>query len=278
MSRAHANRSPALIASAVLHAAVIAAAVIAWPFFSKPLLMGQVVPVTIITSAPPAEEAPAVPAAQPQPAMSPAPAPEAPAQPAPAPPTPPAPPPKPAAMPKPAPKPTQAKPAPALKPAAASAKASPKKDDFDLDTLMASITSSRRASRPSTSGQPGPSRPATGSPDSKGADDHMSASELGALNDKLGRLWNPNCQVEGGRGIIVRVHVRLSPQGYVIGQPELPDRAKIFASGNPVLIAAATRALSAVERGQPYTDVLNPDHYSAWRDMILTMDPKNQCS
>jgi outer membrane biosynthesis protein TonB len=280
MSRARANRSPALLASALIHAGVIAAAIISWPFFAKPLQIGKVVPVTIVTNAPPAELAPAVQAPTPAPAMTPAPEPQAPAAPAPITPAPPTPPPKPAAPPKPAPqpKPTPAKQAPASKPSPA-AKASPAKDNFFEQTTAAIAGSTQRASTRASAGEPGPNRPRTDTvaQQGQGADDKMSGSELGALKEKLGRLWNPNCQVEGARGIVVRVHVRLTAQGYVIGQPELVDRDKINSSGNPILIAAATRALSAVGRGQPYADVLNPEHYAAWKDMILKFDARDQC-
>ena len=106
----------------------------------------------------------------------------------------------------------------------------------------------------------------------------MSGSELGALKDRLNRLWNPNCQIQGAGRDIIKVHVRLTVQGLLIGQPELVDKARIEGSGDPILIAAANRALSAAGRAQPYTDVLTPEHYADWREMNLNFDPKSpQC-
>lgn len=277
MSHARVNRSPAFVASAAIHAAVIVATVIAWPFFAKPIELGKVVPVTIVTKAPPAEEAPAIQAPKPAPAMTPAPEPQAPAEPAPITPAPPTPPPKPAAPPKPAPqpKPTPAKQAPALRPSAP-AKANAAKQDLDLDALMASLSSSsQRASARASSGQIGANRPRTAqvASESQGQDQQMSTDEIGALLAKMKRLWNPNCQVEGARGIVVRVRVKLTPQGYVIGQPELVDGG----GADSIQAAANARARSAVDRGQPYSDVLKPEHYAAWHDRIWKFDARQAC-
>ena len=281
MSRARTQRAPSLAVSALAHAAVIAAALIVWPMLNKPLPLGKVVPVTLVTSEPPAEQAAAVQAPVPTPAATPQPEPTAPPEPAPIKPAPPAPAAT-SAAPKPAEKtkPTPSKQAPSIKPAPAASAQAANKKDLDLDALMASIDNQRQSpAAKAASGQIGPSRPRAEKTASEGhgQDSHMSGSELGALKAKLKPLWTPNCEVEAGKGIIVRVHVHLTPQGWLAGQPELVDKGKIEASGNPLLIAAATRALSALGRGQPYSDVLTSEHYPDWRDMILTFDPKEQC-
>ena len=105
----------------------------------------------------------------------------------------------------------------------------------------------------------------------------MSASETGAFVSKLEKLWNPNCKVENAAGIVVKVHIKLTPQGWLAAKPELVDSGDIQSSGNPMLIAAATRALSAVGAGQPYTE-LNPDHYAGWREMVVKFDAKQACA
>ena len=268
MARAQANRSPALIASALFHAGVVAATLVAWPWLSKDVQFGKVVPVTLVTNGPPAELAPAVQAPTPAPAMASAPTPEAPPQPAPissAPPTPAAA----ASSPKtaaPA-KPNQAKP-------------SPTKPGLNLDDLMASLSSSPRASTPQTSGKAGPNqaRADPSASNSHGTDDHMSASEIGALSDKLSKLWNPNCQVEAAAGIDIKVRITLTPQGFLAATPELVDRGNIQSSGDALLIAAAQRALSAVKRGEPYTDVLKPEHYAGWRVLNVHFNAKQACA
>ena len=274
-----ARRAPSLVVSALVHAAIIAAAVIVWPMFNKPMSLGKVVPVTLVTSGPPAEEAAAVQAPKPAPAQTPQPVPEAKPEPAPIKPAPPAPPtasstPKPEAKTRP----TPAKTAPALKsaPTASAQKAS--RQDLDLDALMTSIDAQRSkpAGAPS-SGKAGPMTPRAEKTASEGhgQDTHMSGDERQGLADKLSRLWNPNCSVEAAAGINIKVHFRLSAQGFVVGQPELAAGQN---SSDPIFTASAARALSAVGRGQPYTDVLNAAHYADWHDMVVNFNAKQACA
>ena len=274
------NLYPSLLASALVHGAVLVAALISWPWLSKPVQLGKVVPVTLITANPPAEMAPAVQAPEEAPAMAPAPTPEAPPTPAPispAPPTPPAPqaPAKSSAQAKP----NTVKPTPSLKPAPSAAKA--KADQgLDLDALLASVNGgTQKSSTRETSGLQGANRPRTAlkAQEGKGQDNTMSSDEIGAFVGKLQKLWNPNCQVEGAAGVNVKVHIRLTPQGWLAAPPDLPDRGDIQSSGNPMLITSAQRALSAVSRGAPYTE-LNPEHYASWREMTVNFVAKEACA
>ena len=105
----------------------------------------------------------------------------------------------------------------------------------------------------------------------------MSASDTQGLTDKLSRLWNPNCQVEAAAGVNVKVHFRLSGQGWVVGQPELADKQSLNSS-DPIFNAAAARALSAVGRGQPFTDVIDPTHLSGTNDFVVTFVAKKACA
>ncbi len=271
--------SPALAASALAHAAIIAATVIAWPWLSRPMKIGNVVPVTLVTRGPPAELSQAIQAPEPAPAETPAPVPTAPPEPAPvssAPPTPPAP----SKTPKPAPaKPTPTKPSASPKPAASTASAKAAQKGLDLDALLSSLDDSAQA--PSTraaSGRVGANRAQTAlaAREGHGQDETMSASETAAFVSKLEKLWNPNCQVEGAAGVNVKVRIRLTPQGWLAASPELADRDSRLTS-DPIWIAAAQRALSAVGRGAPYTE-LNPDHYASWREMIVNFNAKEACA
>jgi outer membrane biosynthesis protein TonB len=212
--------------------------------------------------------APAVQAPEPASAMAEEPTPEAPPEPAPVTPQPPTP----------QVKPSQAKASLAAKSAAAPAK--PANTGLDLDALLASVASSnQRATTRQTSGLQGANRPRTdlSAQEGKGTDDTMSASEIDALRSKLEKLWNPNCQVEGAAGVNVKVRMRLTSQGWLAAPPELPDRGDIQSSGDPILIAAAQRALSAVGAGAPYVE-LNPQHYASWREMIVNFDAKKACA
>lgn len=281
MSYARTRRAPSLVFSALVHAGIIAAAVIVWPKFNKPLTLGKVVPVTLVTSGPPAEEAAAVQAPKPAPTATPQPVPEAKPEPAPIKPIPPAPPTA-SAAPKPElkTKVTPAKQTPSLKPSQPAKSQAANRQDLDLDALMTSIDAQRTkpAGGPS-SGQAGPMRPRTEKAASQGhgQDTHMSGDERQGLADKLSRLWNPNCAVEAAAGVNVKVSFRLTAQGWLVGQPELAAGQSLNSS-DPVFNAAAARALSAVGRGQPYTDVLNPAHFADWHDMVVNFNAKQACA
>lgn len=276
MAQAQTRRSPALAVSILAHAGVIAAALVVLPHAPRSFKLGEAVPVNIVTSGPPAELAPAVAAPEPAPAMTPEPVPEEPAEPAPvspAPPAPtPAPPPKAAAQARPSP--PKPAPAPAPKPAQA---APARPEPSFLDSLAASLAGSHPASTRASAGQTGPNRPRTAAEaqQGKGQDDHITASELGALREKLYKLWNPNCQVEGGAQVKVRVRIRLTPDGRLSAPAQDVDNLR--SSSDPVVAAAAQRAVSAVGRGAPYTE-LNPEHYAAWRDLILNFDAAKACA
>ena len=268
MAPARTNRSPALFASALGHVLVIASALIAWPFLMKPAELGKVVPVTLVTNGPPADLKAAEKAPEPLPALAPAPTPQAPPQPAPissAPPTPPA--------------------APAPSKASSAAKAAPikanaKPDSINWDKLLAEISSTpARPTTQQTSGQPGQvqRRTAPVAQQGQGEDERMSANEVQALGDKLGKLWNPNCQVLGANDTNIKVQIQFTSQGWVV-KKQLVNEAEIRASNNPVLVAAADRAMSAIGRGEPYSDVLNPAHYSSWRVLVVNFNAKQVCS
>jgi outer membrane biosynthesis protein TonB len=267
MSLVRTRRSSALAASILAHAALIAAALIVLPHTPRAFKLGESVPVTIVTSGPPAELAPAIKSPEPPaPAQAQTPVPQAPVQPAPvspAPPTPePRPPPKAQAPPKPA------QPAP-TKPS--------KPEPSFLDSLAASLAQSHPATTQASAGQRGADRPRTAAEAERGhgQDDHISASELGALREKLYKLWNPNCQVEGASKVKVRVRIRLTPDGRLSAPAQDVDNLR--SSSDPVVAAAAQRAVSAVGRGAPYTE-LNPEHYAAWRDLILNFDAAKACA
>ena len=282
MSRARTQRAPSLILSALVHAGLIAAALIVWPMLSKPLPLGKVVPVTLMTSEPPAEQAAAVQSTTPAPAQTPQPEPTAPPEPAPIKPAPPAPPTA-SSAPKPAEKtkPTPSKQSPSIKAAPPASAQAANKKDLDLDALMASIDSQRQTpAAKAASGQAGANRPRTEKLASTGhgEDTHMSGDERQGLADKLSRLWNPNCQVEAAAGVNVKVHFRLSPQGFLAGPPELAGGGQVSSISDPIQAAAAARALSAVGRGQPFTDVLKPEHFADWHDMVVSFNAKEACA
>lgn len=273
------RRGGAMLASLVLHGLVFGSAFIALPFLSTPVKEVNSVPITIVAKAPPelaqTEEAPKA-----EQAAAPDIAPEivqpvAPPPPAPTPPTPkPAPaPPPPKPPPTPAPKPVDLSALASSLPQAKPSKTPPPKTQarpVDLGALAASLPK-----RP-TGAVKGAARPAVDLSKIAGPPRPLSGDDLSALTAKLIRLWNPNCTDEAGSKVVVRVEMKLSPNGRLAAPPQLLDRAILDAEG-PVVAASAQRALTAVQRGEPYSE-LPRDRYDAWKDIIVRFNAKQACA
>jgi periplasmic protein TonB len=287
--------SPALVASVTLHLGVAALAFISWREAAKEVTISPVVPVTIINGAA-ADVRETVEAETPAPAQSeaiqPAPPEPPPPEPAPAPaPTPAPPPPKPAPPrpqpkpqptppPKPQPRPAPARPTPAPRQPTPAPAAKPRPEQrLDLDALAASLAGQRspRAPKPAPAPVRGPARPAQGPQTQKGAgvSDRLSGGEMAMLQAKLERLWNPNCEVSGASTVIVKIRMRLRPDGGLSAPPTLVSRSG--EADDRVLAAAADRALSAAGFGAPY-DELPADRYEVWKDIVFTFRAKSACS
>jgi protein TonB len=264
--------TPSLLASILLHLCAGLALLIFWPKAPPPppLTMGSTVPVTIVTDGPPkiaeAEKAPEVVAAAteqpapqapvvlPAPVPTPIPAPKpAPAVPAPAPkprPVPAVPTPAPAAKPKPVP--AAATPAPAAKPrpvpakpgAGAPAQAQP---DFFASTSKLFSPPTKGGGQKS-SAQQGPTHKATAPTPTHGDAKATTGPPFADLAAPLMRLWNPNCQVEGGGGVKFTMTVRLSTDGHFLDEP----KATRGMSDEPIVQAAILRAKSAMRQVEPF--------------------------
>ena len=256
MARARSEFSGPMLASALLHAGVIAAALISWPW-GRQLPLGSAVPINIVANAPVTDLAPAEQGPQDQLAQTEEPVPEAPAppaapaptpQPVPLPPKPapaPAPAPKAAPVPKPTPTPTP-KPAPAKPAEKAPAKPAPKAEKgLDLDALAASLPGAQRSSAAK-----GPSRQATAPEARPDLGSGQAAAAIAGMSDEIQKRWNPNCNVEGGRDVRLKVSFTLGGGGQVVGQVGAHGAEN---SADPVVKAAAERAIRAVYAAAPFT-------------------------
>jgi len=282
MRRALSDRYPAYAASAGLHLIVLLAGVIAWPWMAPTKIM-TVTPVTLVTRAEvtdlrAAEKAEAVQEA----------AIETPVETAPPEVVTPPPPAKPQPTPKPVPpKPAPTKPAPAFnldQLAASVSKAKPQKPapaakpapSLDLDALAASVGKSPSSAKPSSAPK-GATRAQTDlvARQAVGAGKGATVDQLAAISAKLGRLWNPNCGVEGSANVVVKIRLTLDPNGRLL-RAVLVDEQRINGSGDSVLRAAATRALTAVARAAPY-DELPSEDFANWRSFVVAFDARQQC-
>lgn len=233
------ERSPALLGSLALHLGVLLATLVTWPW-ARELKVGAVVPINIVSNAPATGVSAAVAADEILEAQTPEPVPEAP------PPEPVPPPPAPAPAPTPAPKvapPKPTQPAP-KKPTPKTQKPS---TDF-LDSLAADVAKISKSQK--ASGARGPTRAETAREAREKAGEGLSANAIAGLADELQRRWNPNCEVEGGRDVRVRVTFTLGPGGRVVGEVKAGGQER---SSDAVVKAAAERAIRAVYAAQPFT-------------------------
>lgn len=244
--------SPAAIGSLALHLGVAVAMMV--HFGSRELKVGSVVPVTIVSNAPPAPPPPAVQGPEELPAQAEEPTPE------PQPPTPEPPAPQPKPTPTPPPKPTPTPPpktAPTPTPKAAPPKATqpapkPAPKGLDLDALDASLAPSKPTGGRASNATKGPSRAATSPTPRDTIGDTLAAGQaIRGLADELQRRWNPNCDVEGGRDVLVRVTFLIGAGGGVSGTPAV----EIASARNDVAQAAADRAVRAVFAASPFRNL-----------------------
>jgi outer membrane biosynthesis protein TonB len=270
---------PALAAAVLLHLAVFAALTLS----PRPRIIptGDAVPITVVSHEPPSAPAKAEPAPVPVAAQTETPTPAAPPpepppppapQPRPAPPRPPKPTPvKPAPTPKPAVKPAPKAPTPPPRPAPAkptrAAKASTA-PSLDLDALQASLAKSTHPAPPRPSfAQRGPTR-AAAAPQTATAAGVSHADQVG-LSQLLNRLWNPNCSVEGGDAVLVSVTFAVGSDGRLVGRVDAAGRER---SPDPVVAAAARRAIDAVHAVEPYQAVYRGAQFR------INFDAKKACA
>lgn len=262
--------SPAILGSLALHAGVIALAFVMVSHKTDedetPLVAS--VPVTIVSE----EVIQAAPADNPQPEPSPddaatapvqqpdpvPPTPEpTPPQPQPRPtPTPPRPtPPRPAPTPTPTPKPTPTPPRPTPRPqpptpapptkaqptprpaTPAPARPAPQRTEpsLDLDALAGPTRPTNNRGRPAT-GQTG-----------AGTASRATGPQLAALGAQVTPNWNLNCDLPGMDSLVIRVTVRLTADGQIVGAPRL-EQPRSDATGR----AASDAMLRALRATAPF--------------------------
>ncbi len=286
--------SPAILGSIALHAGVVALALVSWSSKDemKPLVNsvpvsivsdieiaaapadnpqeepspddGETAPVETLPEPTPPEPEPTPPTPQPQPRPTP-PAP----RPTPTPPEKKAPTPAPAPTPRPTPTPPEKKaptppprptPAPPEKKAPATPATPPRParpaPGLDLDAL---------AGPPRPTQNPG--RPATGQ-QGAGAAPRATGPQLAALGAQVTPNWNINCDMPGMDDLVIRVTVRLSADGQIIGTPRLQD-----VQNDPTWRAASDAMQRALRATAPFTV---PDGFQA-QEVPFRFETKRQC-
>ena len=94
--------------------------------------------------------------------------------------------------------------------------------------------------------------------------------------DQLRRAWHVNCAVEGVQAVRIRVRVELARDGSLT-QAKLVDYPSDTAIADPVVRAAATRALAAVSASAPFKGVPPVEAYEQWKSRIVAFVGKDAC-
>jgi hypothetical protein len=89
------------------------------------------------------------------------------------------------------------------------------------------------------------------------------------LQQLLERLWNPNCDVAGGAAVRLKVKFLVDLSGNLLGQP---NAGGLERSSDPVVSAAALRALDAVREAAPYSQ----PYYG--QTILVNFDAKEACA
>jgi len=281
----------AFVVSVLLHVGLLLLAYISWKDAPKPVAVVSV-PVELVAKIPSRQQAEAPVDKLAVKTPQPIPAPEDQPKPTPPTPAPPLPVPvpqkqvvpqkKPEPKPVPTPKPPEPKPSP--KPADKAppdkdgmkkpvppqkAKAAPAKpaDDFLTHLTQTAAAPSKAPTR--TLPQANTHRTTGMSNVGSGPADAGAQVALDALTQRLQRLWSPNCDVPGGNQIQPDIEFTLSPNGRVIEGPRW-----VHPNNDPVWQAGATRAMSAVKRGELY-EGLPAGLYNT--SITLTFDAKSAC-
>jgi colicin import membrane protein len=161
---------------------------------------------------------------------------------------------------------TKPKPKPEAK-AAPPAPPKPKQEQkFDANRIAA-LLDKRDPQRQAATGSELNLAPGLGT--SQGNAPQLSQSELDALRARLMQLWNPPIGNENPEEMIIRIRVRLSPDGRLAGPP------MVLTSGRSIRFnTARDSAVRALFRGQPF-DMLRKETYETWKDIEVTFDPRD---
>ena len=140
----------------------------------------------------------------------------------------------------------------------------------------------------------GPTRPetATQARPGAGAMTGLQAAAIAGMKDEIQRRWNPNCEVEGGATVQVRVGFKLLPSGRIIdkvtadilsggasvGRVTSTGQSSsntVTGSVDSMTQAAAERAIRAVYQSAPF-EGLPPDYYG--QQLNLNFKARDACA
>jgi len=142
----------------------------------------------------------------------------------------------------------------------------PADKSFSSDKIAALLDKQKKPA--ASTADTGPKQTASlGSPNGTSVD-RMTQSELDALRAQIQQCWNPPLGAVEAENLKVRLQFQLKRDGQVASRPAITN-----SGSSPFFRAAADSARRAILRCQPYN--LPIEKYDAWRDVVVTFDPKD---
>jgi outer membrane biosynthesis protein TonB len=168
------------------------------------------------------------------------------------------------------PPPAEAKSVPKIKlhPVAPKAEATTKKDQFDIDSVMALLD--KRA--PTSKSAPN-ARVANKNVKAFGPQDAMTVDLQDSLRSQIQQCWSPPVGAPRPEELVVEFELFLKPDGSVAQPPQLSAESQSAVSHDSFARAAAEAARRAIYTCAPYK--LPQDRYGQWQDITLTFDPRH---
>ena len=145
--------------------------------------------------------------------------------------------------------------------------ASSKQSDFNADDIAALLNKqdpSNGGAKSSTEVASLGAKKATGG-------SKLSQSEMDALRSAIAGNWSVIPGMEGASEVRIKVHMKLDPDGNIIGSPEVEA---IGGTNEATRTALASGAKRAVMKSSPFTN-LPKDKYDAWGEVIVNFDPSD---
>ena len=145
--------------------------------------------------------------------------------------------------------------------------ASSKQSDFNADDIAALLNKqdpSNGGAKSSTEVASLGAKKATGG-------SKLSMSEMDALRSAIAGNWSVIPGMEGASDVRIKVHMKLDPDGNIIGSPEVEA---VGGTNEATRMALASGAKRAVMKSSPFTN-LQKDKYDAWGEVIVNFDPSD---
>src|ERR1051326_9026436 len=143
----------------------------------------------------------------------------------------------------------------------------PKKEQFDINNIMALLDKRETAQKPAPNARAGEKTIKGFGPQTA-----MTMDLQDALRSQIQQCWNPPVGAPHPEEVVVEFELFLKPDGSVAQPPQLSAESKGAVASDSFTRAAAEAARRAIYTCAPYK--LPADRYGQWQDITLTFDPR----